>query len=209
MDERNAVREGYDALAETYAAQRSGDETLGTALLDDLLADLPDDARLLDAGCGQGTPVLARASADADAVGLDFSPAQIELATANAPDAALLRGDMGHLPFAADSFDAVTAFHSLIHVPLDDHQRVIDEFARVLRPGGRLLVSEGLTEWEGRNPDWLDSGAAMEWHIAGSEATREQLRTAGFTVLDQWAVDDTLADEEGAQKPFFLATLEV
>jgi len=210
MDERNAVREGYDALAETYADQRSGDETLGTALLDDLLADLPDDARLLDAGCGQGTPVLASASAggDVDAVGLDFSPAQLELATANAPDAALLRGDMGHLPFTDDSFDAVTGFHSLIHVPLDDHQRVIDEFARVMRPAGRLLVSEGLTEWEGQNPDWLDSGAAMEWHIAGGEATRKQLRTAGFTVVDQWAVDDTLADEEGAQKPFFLATLE-
>ncbi|NHN48658.1 class I SAM-dependent methyltransferase [Halostella sp. JP-L12] len=206
MDERNAVREGYDALAETYAGQRSDDETLGTTLLDDLLADLPDDGRLLDAGCGQGTPVLARA--DVEAVGLDFSPAQLRLASENAPGAALLRGDMGRLPFGADSFDAVTAFHSLIHVPLDDHQTVVDEFARVLRPGGRVLVSEGLTEWEGRNPDWLDSGAAMEWHIAGAEATREHLRTAGFDVLDQWAVDDTLADEEGAQKPFFLAALE-
>ena len=206
MDERDAVREGYDALVETYADRRSGDETLGTALLDDLLADLPDDARLLDAGCGQGTPVLARA--DVDAVGLDFSPAQLRLAAANAPAAALARGDMAHLPFADDSFDAVTAFHSLIHVPLDDHQRVVDEFARVIRPGGRLLVSEGLEEWEGRNPDWLGSGAAMEWHFAGPDATRDHLRAAGFTVVDQWAVDDTLADEEDAQKPFFLATLE-
>ncbi|WP_135534272.1 class I SAM-dependent methyltransferase [Halostella pelagica] len=203
MTGRKAVRDGYDSLAQTYAEQRSDDETLGTTLFDDLLADLPDDARLLDAGCGQGTPVLA--GAGVSAVGLDFSGEQLRLATENAPRAALVQGDMAALPFEDDAFDAVTAYHSLIHVPLSEHQRVIDEFARVLKPGSPLLVSEGHVEWEGSNPDWLDSGAAMEWHIAGSEATREQIREAGFTVLDEWSVADTCAEEEGAQKPFFLA----
>jgi hypothetical protein len=46
----------------------------------------------------------------------------------------------------------------------------------------------------------------MEWDIAGIEATREHLRSAGFTVREEWAVDDTLADED-AQKPFLLAEL--
>lgn len=205
MTDREAVRDGYDALAETYAEQRSEDETLGVSLFEDMLADLPDDARLLDAGCGQGTPILSRAGASG--VGIDFSDEQLRLATENAPAAALVQGDLAALPFEDGVFDAVTAYHSIIHVPISDHQRVIDEFARVLRPGSPLLVSEGHTEWEGSNPDWLDSGAPMEWHFAGADATREQLRTAGFTVLDRWAVDDTCADEEGAQKPFFLAEL--
>jgi len=205
MADREAVRDGYDTLAETYAEQRSGNETLDVALCEDLLADLPDDARLLDAGCGQGTPILSRAGSAG--VGLDFSDEQLRLAAENAPAAGLVMGDLAALPFDDAAFDAVTAYHSLIHVPLSDHQDVVDEFARVLRPGGRLLVSEGTVEWEGTNPDWLDSGAAMEWHFAGPEATREQLRSAGFTVLDQWAVDDTCTDEEDAQKPFFLAEL--
>ncbi|WP_121821355.1 class I SAM-dependent methyltransferase [Halostella salina] len=204
MTDRHAVREGYDELAETYAAERSDDETLGTSLVEDLLADLPTEARLLDAGCGGGEPVLARAGERA--VGLDFSGKQLELAAANVPVAPLVQGDMTALPFRDDAFDAVTAIHSLIHVPLDDHQRVIGEFARVLRLGGRLLVSEGHGRWQGRNPGWLDSGAAMEWDIAGAEATREQLRAAGFQLRDQWAVADTLADED-ARKPFFLAEL--
>ncbi|WP_135820660.1 class I SAM-dependent methyltransferase [Halostella litorea] len=204
MTDRRAVREGYDELAEAYAAQRSEDETLGTSLVEDLLADLPPDARLLDAGCGGGEPVLTRAGDRA--VGIDFSGKQLDLASAAAPAAPLVQGDMAALPFRDGAFDAVTAVHSLIHVPLDDHRRVVDEFARVLRPGGRLLVSEGHGRWRGRNPDWLDSGAAMEWDIAGAEATLDQLRAAGFELRDQWAVADTLADED-AQKPFFLADL--
>ena len=147
MTDRRAVREGYDELAETYAARRSDDETLGVSLVEDLLADLPPDARLLDAGCGGGTPVLTRVGERA--VGLDFSGKQLDLATANAPASPLVQGG---------------------------------------------------------NPDWLDSGAAMEWDIAGMAATREQLRSAGFELRELVEVDDTLADED-AQKPFFLAYL--
>ena len=202
MTDRDAVREGYDALAETYTAERSDDETLGVSLVENLLDDLPPDARLLDAGCGGGTPVLTRAGERA--VGLDFSGEQLDLATANAPASPLVQGDMAALPFRDGAFDAVTAIHSLIHVPLDDHQRVLDEFARMLRLGGRLVVSEGHGRWQGRNPDWLDTGAAMEWDIAGIEATRKHLHDAGFELRELVEVDDTLADED-ARKPFFLA----
>jgi len=80
------------------------------------------------------------------------------------------------LPFRNGSFDAVTAYHSLIHVPREQHQEAVDEFARVLADGGRLLCSEGPDEWSGTNPDWLDTGVEMQWHIAGVEATRDHLR---------------------------------
>lgn len=206
MSDKDDVRRAYDEISEVYAEQRSPNAT-STVALDRLLEPFTTDARILDAGCGQGTPVLSQIETSTSAVGLDFSREQLRLATENAPAAALAQGDMTTLPFEDAAFDAVTAFHSLIHVPADDHQQVIDEFARVLRPGGQVLLSEGETEWHGSNPDWLGTGTEMRWSIAGAEATKKQFAVAGFSVVEEWNVSDELADDEDAQKPFFLAEL--
>ncbi|UPW01154.1 class I SAM-dependent methyltransferase [Halorussus gelatinilyticus] len=205
MSDRDAVRRAYDAMAETYADERSA-EGRGTEILTEFLDALPERPRVLDAGCGQGTPVLERLAAVGDPVGLDFSRQQLRLARETVPGAPLVRGDMTALPFESDAFDAVTAFHSLIHVPSDDHETVLAEFARVLRPGGRVLLTEGCEEWSGENPDWLDSGVEMQWDIAGIETTKKQLERAGFAVEDEWLVVDKLADDE-VQKPFLEARL--
>jgi SAM-dependent methyltransferase len=115
---------------------------------------------------------------------------------------------MAALPFRDGAFDAVTAYHSLIPVPRGQHQAVVDEFARVLDDGGRLLCSEGPDEWRGTNPDWLDSGVEMQWHIAGIEATRDHLRNAGFAVEREWGVADSLDDGDDARWTFLSARLE-
>jgi len=207
MVDRDAVRRGYDDMAETYAAERD-DDGRGVAILDEFLASIPDAERVLDVGCGQGRPVLREVSASTTAVGVDFSRRQLALATENAPDASLAQGDMTRLPVRDGAFDAVTVYHSLIHVPFDDHQTAVDEFARVLDSGGRLLVTEGPEEWSGTNPDWLDSGVEMQWSIAGADATRDHLRNAGFTVVDEWGGPNELADEEDARWVFFSARLD-
>ncbi|MFC6836334.1 class I SAM-dependent methyltransferase [Halomarina ordinaria] len=193
-DQRDRVRRGYDALAEAYAAARSGDGD-GVALLSDLAANLPADARVLDAGCGQGAPVLTRLDERFDPVGLDVSRAQLTLAR-EACDAALLAGDMTALPFVDDSFDGVTAYHSLIHVPTDEHPTALAEFARVLRPGGSLLLSTGMGAWTGRNRDWLDTGVAMEWSFPDLETTKATLRDVGFDPVAEWYVEDRLGEDE-------------
>ncbi|WP_297886586.1 class I SAM-dependent methyltransferase [uncultured Halorubrum sp.] len=206
MVDRDVVRRGYDDLASTYAADRVEDGR-GRAVLDRFQASLPPDARVLDAGCGQGTPVLRALSEAATAVGVDLSRTQLTLADENAPAASLAQGDVVALPFRDGAFDAVTAYHSLIHVPEGEHQTAVDEFARVLGEGGRLLCSEGPEPWHGENPDWLDTGVEMQWHIAGAEATRRHLRNAGFVVERESTVDDSLADGDDARWTFFAARL--
>jgi len=183
MVDKDAVRRGYDDAADAYAAARD-DEGRDVDLLEEFLGQLPPTARLLDVGCGGGRPVLSRAG-DTAAVGVDISRTQLERAARTAPGVPLVQADMTSLPVRDGSFDAVTAYHSLIHVPIDDHRAVVEEFARVLRPGGRALLSEGPDEWHGTNPDWLESGVEMQWHIAGADATRGHLRDAGFEVLDE------------------------
>lgn len=196
MTERNAVRHSYDELADVYATQRSTDEQ-GMERLSEFLDSVPESAVVLDAGCGQGAPVLSHLSDSVTAVGLDFSRTQLELAMSNAPGSALVQGEMTALPFAPATVDAVLAYWSLIHVPMADHRTVIEEFARVLRPGGRVLLCEGTNRWDGENANWLDSGVSMTWNIAGADATRDQLGDAGFSVVERWETSDPLEADEG------------
>jgi ubiquinone/menaquinone biosynthesis C-methylase UbiE len=207
MGDRDEIRRGYDELAETYAARRSESEREG-AILDEFLDWLSDPVRVLDAGCGQGTPALRRLCEETTAVGLDISRQQLEITAETVPAARVVHADMTRLPFRNGAFDAVTAFNSLIHVPLSDHQRVVDEFARVLRPGGSVLLSEASDELERTNRDWLDGGVSMRWTMAGAEATREQLREAGFRIVNEWDAPGASA-EDGPEPPFFHAQLSV
>jgi SAM-dependent methyltransferase len=201
-DERRAVRRGYEDLSATYATER-GDNPRLRAVHEALLADLPADARLLDAGCGPGEPFLADAADAVAAVGLDFSREGLTLARGNVPEAALVCGDMTALPVRADAFDALTAYNSLIHVPDEDVGTVLEEFARVLRPGGRLVCTTGTSEWAGSNPDWLGTGVEMRWHILGPDQAIERLELAGFTVLGDRRVADSCDDgDEDADGAF-------
>ncbi|WP_266083111.1 class I SAM-dependent methyltransferase [Haladaptatus caseinilyticus] len=212
MVDKNAVRGSYDELADIHASQRTDDDQ-GMEILTQFLDSISESDSVLDAGCGQGTPVLSQISTSTNAVGVDFSRGQLKLAVDNAPDAFLAQGDMTTLPFATSTFDAIVAYWSLIHVPMDDHQTVIDEFSRVLQPGGRVLLCEGTNEWIGENPDWLDSGIKMEWNIAGAETTRAQLLNTGFTIDNEWGALSSLeADrknetDDGSPWTFFSARL--
>lgn len=190
----SAVMAGYDGVAEAYDDDR--DPAHERALVESLAADLPEGARVLDAGCGGGRAVLETLADEYDAVGVDLSGEQLALARERAPAAALARGDLTRLPVADRAADAVTALHSVIHVPREHHERAFAEFARVLRPGGHLLLTTGVGEWEGENDDWLDSGAAMQWSFHGRDRSLALLDSVGFDVTEEAVRGDELGGGE-------------
>ena len=198
MDRRD-VRRAWDRVSETYATQR--DPTGSDAdLIDDLLAELPADPDVLDAGCGDGARTLA--NLPADSVGVDVSRAGLELATQQVPAARLVQADMTHVPFADESFDAVTAYHSVFHVPLDEQPDVYREFARVLRPGGQLLATLPGGSYETVRRGWM--GGEMYFASPGRGAILEQIEAAGFRNVRAVTVDDPL----GGSAEFCFATRE-
>jgi SAM-dependent methyltransferase/alkylhydroperoxidase family enzyme len=95
--------------------------------------------RVLDIACGAGLAVELAAARGATAAGLDASPRLIAVARDRSPQADLRVGDMNVLPWADDTFDAVTSFRGIWGTTPD----AVAEARRVLRPGGRL----GLTVW--------------------------------------------------------------
>jgi SAM-dependent methyltransferase len=183
-DAKTVVEQGYDRVAERYAAW-SGDSWqrerghYGSLLIE----RLPRGAAVLELGCGTGVPVARQLSTHFAVTGIDLSARSIALARDNVPGATFLHADMASVSFPAEYFDAVVAFCSIIHVPRDEHSRLLHSIARWLRPGGLFVASMGATasnDWY--DEDWL--GAPMFWSHFDSDTNRAMIAAAGLDVLE-------------------------
>lgn len=95
--------------------------------------------RVLDVATGPGYGAGAAARRGASAIGLDFSPAMVAIASQNFPQVAFLQGDGENLPFADDRFEAVICCFGMPQMA--NPARAIAEAHRVLSPGGRYGFS--------------------------------------------------------------------
>lgn len=153
-------------------------------------AQLKSTDRLLDIGCGSGAAVreAGRFITEGEAVGLDLSPAMVRIAEEKSqahPAADRLKFVVGQaieLPFEDSSKTIVTAINSLHHWP--DPAEGLAEVARVLVPGGRLIICDDLlSEEEKKHRNTFDA--------AQVEA---RLTAAGFTEIET----STFKSEDGS-----------
>ena len=138
----DAMADGYDVLEPWYEHLYA---TLHALLRRELMppAGCPRP-RALDAGCGTGFQTAILAEMGYAVHGLDLSHRLLGGARERLGGAPLVQGDAEALPYAAGAFDAATCCGSTLSY-VGDAPRALSEIARVLRPGGRLLV-----ECEGR-----------------------------------------------------------
>ena len=181
---RELVERGYDRVAEQYLATKDPRDPLALSALEGMARDLPPGAAVLDLGCGAGIPAtLWLAERSYSVTGVDLSDKQLGLARKLVPGATFVKADMTELDLGPGAFDAVVAFHSIIHVPKEEHPALLGEVHRWLRPGGLFLATLTLTDFEGEDGDWEGWGAPMRWSHHDAETNVAMLRHAGFEVV--------------------------
>jgi len=180
---RRTVESGYDRMAEHYLATKDPEDPLALAALKNLASLLPSEAAVLDLGCGAGVPVT-RWLADRGFVvtGVDVSAKQLELARTNVPEGTFFKADMPEVVFGPETFAAVVAFHSIIHVPRTEHPTLLESIHGWLRPGGTLLATMTVADYEGRDEDWEGWGVPMVWSHYDRNANVAMLQDAGFEI---------------------------
>ena len=205
-DYRRVVSSGYDVIADEYL-QRVTDTRETPELREQierhitaLRSRVAADGKIIDLGCGAGLPFTASLSKTFDVTGVDFSSRQIELARINVPGASFVQADMTEVGFSAGSYDAVTAFFSIIHVPRSEHPELFTKIANWLKPGGVFLASLGKRgDEEDWDDDWL--GARMFWSYHNPEKAKQQIFDAGFRI--EYAEHETVENGIDGPETFF------
>lgn len=122
---------------------------------------------VLDAACGVGYGSAYLAAEARSVVGVDIGADAVAYASSRYGESAAFRqGDVEALDFADASFDAVCSFETIEHV--EHPERAIEEFARVLRPDGVLVISTPNPRVTTRNPE--NPFHRIEWSAGDFEA---------------------------------------
>jgi ubiquinone/menaquinone biosynthesis C-methylase UbiE len=181
-DERKrTVEAGYDALADRFGEWMAGVEgDPWERFLDEVAGQLPAGARVLDLGCGNGAKTT-RLVDRFDVVGVDISERQVQLARAAVPSAEFVHADFAELELPAETFDAVTALYSIVHVPRNEQPALLGRIMGWLKPRGLFLASMSHVGGPDRVDEWLGVDMFFSGFDAGTNS--RLVREAGFELV--------------------------
>jgi ubiquinone/menaquinone biosynthesis C-methylase UbiE len=177
----NDLRAYFEHLARHWdSLQPANREMVLDRLLARFASILGASRDILEVGTGTGAliPCLRATSPDARLVSIDLAGRMLRRARQRCPDARVVQADVHLAPFASQQFDLVVCHNSFPH--LADKPAALVSIARVLRPGGHLLILHDLGR-EQVNAIHSSGGAAIQRDLlpAGEEARRMLVR-AGF-----------------------------
>jgi SAM-dependent methyltransferase len=192
------LRESYDRVAQRYADEIGGElagKPIDRALLRglaELVADVAEasgSGGIADLGCGPGHVAAYLHSLGPATIGVDISPAMVEVGRSRYPDVQFRIGSLLALPLTDGEVAGAIAFYSILHLRPEHRPVAYAEMARVLRPGGWLLVGFHVSlvghptggimhadEWWGERVD-------LDFHYLDPAEVSDGLSAAGFTVM--------------------------
>ena len=193
------VAQDWDGIRSGFFTEAMRDAAIARAAL-------PENALVADVGTGTGFVLRGLLAQAGELTGFDHSPEMLAVARSNFAGLLNVRFQLAegqHLPAEDNYFDAVFANMYLHHAP--DPQAAISEMARILKPGGKLLITDLDTHLEA----WMREAMADRWLGFQREDVRRWYAAAGLHKIDvdcaQGSCDCTGPQQEDISLSIFVA----
>jgi SAM-dependent methyltransferase len=178
------LQSGYDPVAEDYAREfrdEMSKKPFDRKMLDLLAEKVNGLGTICDLGCGVGQVAGYLRSRGASACGIDLSEEMINQARLLNPNIEFHQGNMLALTDVAENyFGGIAAFYSIIHIPRPSLVDALRELKRVLRPGGRLLLTFHIGQKDIHLAEWWNKPVSLDFYFFETEEMKDCLTKAGF-----------------------------
>lgn len=184
LDTTKLVVGTYNKIAKRYSDEYFEDLS-DASYIDKFLSYLPNRAKVLDIGCGPGTFTLYMLDKGYEAQGIDVSKKMLRIAQRKIPKAVFTLMDMRRLKFSDKSFDGLLVAYSLIHIPTHEISKTLQEFSRVLKPTGAILIIAQKGKADQIIDEPFKKGEKMFFNFFTKKRLSQLLTNAGFRILYQ------------------------
>jgi SAM-dependent methyltransferase len=176
---------GYDAISAEFLAGRGSSTRsagIGVQEVRKWARTLQRGSSVIDLGCGPGFPItVVLVEEGFDVFGLDAAPSFVAAFQRNLPGTRIICEPVQESKFFDRTFDAVLAWGLMFLLKAEDQHRLIQRFAEILVPGGRLLFTS-----PAKSTAWNDAMTGLESLSLGSEQYRKLLGAAGISVAEEY-----------------------
>ena len=182
---RDALRRTYDAVTDEYVRRiydELKDKPLDRLLLDRFADSVRDAGPVVDLGCGPGHVARYLHERGVKVTGIDLSDAMVAAAQRLNEGVDFRQGDMTALDLADGALAGIVCFYSIIHIPRDQVAAALREQHRVLRPGGRLLLTFHIGSEVVHRDEWWGHEVDVDFLLFESDEMARYLGEAGFEI---------------------------
>ena len=176
MDRSN----GYEAVSEEFLARRS--IGIGVKEVRKWARTLPRGSSVIDVGCGPGFPItVVLVEEGLQVFGVDAAPSFVAAFQRNLPGTPIICEAVQDSRFFDRTFDAVLAIGLMFLLKAEEQHRLIQRFAEILVPGGRLLFTS-----TAKPAVWNDGMTGLESLSLGAGQYRKLLGVVGISVAEEY-----------------------